>query len=110
LDRPAAEALERLTVQTSELPPESRACTADTRVDYQRVRLGTGDFLLPLESELHFVLRDGEETNSPSQFSKCREYLAESNLSFADPSPEESISTPSSPQRLFPMACSFSSR
>lgn len=35
-------------------------------MDYQRVRLGTGDFILPLESELHFVLRDGEETNSPS--------------------------------------------
>jgi hypothetical protein len=91
---PAAEALERLTVQTSELPPETRACTADTRVDYQRVRLGTGDFLLQLESELHFVLRDGEETNSLSQFSKCREYLAESNLSFADPPPEESTSKP----------------
>ena len=83
---PEAEELERITVLTDELPPETRACTADTRVDYQRVRLGTGDFLLPLESELHFLLRDGTESNSLSQYTKCREYQAESTLSFADPS------------------------
>lgn len=85
--------LERLTVLTSELPPETGACTADTRVDYQKVRLGTGDFLLPLESELHFALRDGSESFSTTNYSKCREYLAESNLSFADPVLEEKSSS-----------------
>jgi len=83
---PATEELERLTVLTSELPPETGACTADTRVDYQSVRLGTGGFLLPLENELHFLLRDGTESNSISTYSKCREYLAESTVSFGAPS------------------------
>jgi hypothetical protein len=83
---PATDELERLTVLTSELPMETGACTADTRVDYQSVQLGTGGFLLPLESELHFLLRDGTESNSVSTYSKCREYLAESSLSFGDPS------------------------
>ena len=82
---PANDELERLTVLTSELPPETGACTADTRVDYQSVHLGNGGFLLPLENELHFLLRDGTESTSVSTYSKCREYLAESGVSFEEP-------------------------
>ena len=53
---PAIESLVRLAVRTGQLPATSGACAAATRVDYQQVHLGSGDFLLPLESELHFLL------------------------------------------------------
>ena len=82
---PETDELERLTVLTSELPPETGACTAETRVDYQTVRLGTGGFLLALESELHFLLRDGTESTSISTYEGCREYAAESSLSVGEP-------------------------
>lgn len=85
---PGTYELQRLTVETSELNPDTGACTADTRVDYQTVSLGTGAFLLPLESELHFVLMNGTETRSTATFAKCREYLAESSLSFDEASSE----------------------
>jgi hypothetical protein len=49
---------------------------------------------LPLESELHFVLRNGEETDSKAQYAKCREYLAGSSLSFAEPAGEAAPATP----------------
>jgi len=94
---PATDDLERLTVLTSELPPETGACTADTRVDYQSVRLGTGGFLLPIENELRFLLRDGTESNSISTYSKCREYLAESTVSFEGPSSAANPATEPSP-------------
>ena len=95
---PVTDSLERLTVLTSQLPASTGACTADTRVDYQRVRLGTGDFLLPLESELHFLLRDGTESISISRYSKCREYLAASTLSFDEPSSVPAKPTPPAAQ------------
>ena len=45
-----------LLVRVTELPPESETCEAVTSVDYARVRMGTGDFVLPRQSHLHILM------------------------------------------------------
>jgi len=83
--------LKRITIQTPELPPETHLCEAASTLDYQRVRIGDGDFLLPRQSQLHLMLRDTQETNNVITFTDCREYQAESALRFGS-APSASVS------------------
>jgi hypothetical protein len=55
--------LRRLLVQTSELPEETNACKSTATVEYAIMRIGTGDFLLPQHSTLHFLMRDMTESD-----------------------------------------------
>jgi len=73
-----------LRIRTDELPPETEMCEAISTLQYERVRIGDGDFLLPRESELHIVRRDTQETTNVTKFSSCREYHAESTVRFGD--------------------------
>jgi hypothetical protein len=76
--------LQRFSVRTSQLSQETDACEARMIADYARVRFDTGDFLIPRQSTLHFIMRDTEETEITSRYSSCREYRGQSTLSFAD--------------------------
>ena len=76
--------LRRLTVHSSELPPATTICDASTTLDYQTLRVGDSDLLLPRQSRLHIVLNSTRETQNTTTFSGCREYLAESALLFGD--------------------------
>lgn len=75
----------RLTVLTSELPAESSFCEADSTLEYQRVEIGQGTFLLPKQNDLHLFFRDGRETNNTMVFGGCREFHAESAVLFESP-------------------------
>ena len=77
--------IERLTIETSELPAETQLCLADAALDYQRVQIGEGTFLLPRQSQLHLILRNGQETNNTVVFSACREFRVESAVRFESP-------------------------
>jgi hypothetical protein len=77
----------RLTVHTSELPVETHICHADSTMDYQRVEIGDGSFLLPGRTRLQLMLRDGQETDNTTVYTSCREFHAESAVSFSAPSP-----------------------
>ena len=77
--------LERLTVQSAELPPETGACDIDTAVDYQKVRVGDGEFLLPRQSSIRALNRDGTETHVTAVYSSCRAYLSEATIRFDEP-------------------------
>lgn len=70
----------RMMVEASDLPPATDLCRASTALEFARVRIGDGEFLLPRMSELHLVNRGSGETNSTSVFSSCKEYVAESVL------------------------------
>jgi hypothetical protein len=74
--------LERMTIRTNELPPEATFCQAATTLNYQLVRIGDSDVLLPRQSELEIVLKGGRETRNETTFASCREYQAESELTF----------------------------
>jgi len=82
---PATLEIGRVTVETSELPEETGFCEVTATLDYQRVAIGDGTFLLPKQSQLRFVLRDGEETDSTTVFSGCREFRGESAVRFDTP-------------------------
>jgi pathogenesis-related protein 1 len=72
----------RITVDVLDLPKETGLCEAQSALEYASVRIGDSDFLLPRQSQLHTVDPGRLETNSNSVFTSCREYRAESVLSF----------------------------
>jgi hypothetical protein len=64
----------RISVDTPELPPETGLCEARSSLEYSRVSIGGGDFLLPRQSQLHLVHPGTLETTSTSIFTGCRQY------------------------------------
>jgi len=74
--------LKRLIVDAHDLPPETRTCEAATGVDYQKVKVGAGEFLLPQRSTMHLVMADESETQSTAVYSGCREYRGEAVIHF----------------------------
>jgi hypothetical protein len=71
----------RVTVNTTpELPVETGLCTARSELQYSRVRIGDGDFLLPNVSRLYLANRSGTASETQSEFAACKEYVAESVL------------------------------
>jgi len=82
--------LARLEVNASEIPPHLPLSSARDQMEYQRVRIGEADFLLPRSSELVMVDLNGSESRNRTHFSGCRQYTGESVVSFAEPPPAES--------------------
>ena len=76
--------VKRLRVRTGELPPETQSCEATSSVDYQIMKVGTGDALIPHVSVLHFLLRNGSENESVTTYSNCHEFHGESTIHFED--------------------------
>jgi hypothetical protein len=72
--------LRRLQMRTSELPKQSGACESTTTVEYASSRIGTGDFLLPQQSTLHFLMRDMGESDVATTYSGCHQYHTDANL------------------------------
>lgn len=60
--------LVRMTIETDELPPGTGMCRSTTKISYHRVRIGDGDFVLPLESQLRMSEPDRGETNNRTTF------------------------------------------
>ena len=79
--------LRHLLVRTNEMPPEGGACETATNVDYARVRIGAGDFLLPQQSKLHILMTDTYESDTRTGYAGCREYHSEAPIHFDDAAP-----------------------
>jgi hypothetical protein len=79
----------RLTVIADDVPQELHIRVAENIMDYARLKIGTGEFLLPRASELFIEDTEGNENRNRIRFEGCREYTGESVLSFAPP-PKES--------------------
>lgn len=77
----------RLSVIADDIPPQLKLKDADDVMDYARVKIGDGDFLLPRGSELLMVDENGAESRNVTRFRGCRQYSGESVLSFGDPPP-----------------------
>ncbi len=77
--------LVRLEVSTSQLPPETGACYATTKLDYENVRMKGIDFLLPSISVLTILHSHGGEAINHTVFSNCHEFLGESKISYDAP-------------------------
>jgi hypothetical protein len=72
-----------LTVRTGELP-YSPACEATSVVSFGRAKIGAGEYLLPKTTTLHFLRRNGDETENTTAYSACHEFRAESEVRFDD--------------------------
>jgi len=74
--------LRRFTVEAAPLPAGSSMCQLASQLDYQKVRIGDGDVLLPRQSRLEIGMDNATETRNLTTFNDCREYQAESELHF----------------------------
>ena len=84
---PKTSDLVRMVVRTSGLSPETGSCQATTTLDYGRVRLEGGDFLLPTVAHLQIRDINGTKAENRTIFSDCHEFLGESTVTF-DPPPD----------------------
>jgi hypothetical protein len=95
----------RLEVHADNPPPNLNLTEANETMEYQRARIGGGDFLLPQSSELVMIDLLGNTIRNRTYFSGCRQYAGESKLSFAEPSPDVAAPAPApqgQPIRLAP--------
>src|SRR5712692_4750142 len=79
--------LQRLEVIADDIPPEIGLSFASDRMDYTRVPIGEGQFLLPVGSELSMIDLHGQESRNRIRFTSCRQFTGDSVLSFGDPPP-----------------------
>jgi len=56
-------------------------------IDYQLVKVGESEFLLPATTDLTTVYANGVEGRTVSTFAHCRQYLGESTITFGDIDP-----------------------
>ncbi|MEO7142184.1 MAG: hypothetical protein ABI165_01635 [Bryobacteraceae bacterium] len=77
----------RLDVDADDIPVSLGILEADSRIDYARLRIGAGDFLLPVSSDLTMSDLWGNASRNLMQFASCHEYTGESALLFTEPAP-----------------------
>jgi hypothetical protein len=73
--------LVELTVRTAELP-FADACQAVSAIRYQRVAIHGQDALIPDQTELHTIFRDGTEVVGVTSYTSCHEYASHAKLRF----------------------------
>jgi hypothetical protein len=79
--------LMRLEVIGDDLPPRLKLKSVMDRMNYARVRIGDGDFLLPDSSDAVLVDSNGEESRNRMRFTQCHQYTGLSRLTFEDLEP-----------------------
>jgi len=74
--------LRRVEFHADEIPPELLYTDIATTIDYDRVRIGQSDVLLPRAADLRTTGVDGEEKWNHIEFTHCQGFHTESTLSF----------------------------
>ena len=92
--------LVRLEVIGDDLPPQLKLKSVWDRMDYARIRIGDGDFLLPDSSEVVLVDLNGDESRNRLRFTTCHQYTGQSTLSFDDPEADDGTPTTSAKAEL----------
>jgi hypothetical protein len=76
--------LVRFSFAAQDLPPFSPDKTLEEIAEYGRVRLGGSEILIPLTVDLHSESFNGDTRWNHTTFSACRQYTAETSISFAE--------------------------
>lgn len=79
---PATLELLRLESRMDDIPSELGFKRTDTTIDYQKLRIGTSDFLLPAKVDRQVENRDGSGMRNVSTFTNCHQYGTETTLRF----------------------------
>jgi hypothetical protein len=82
---PADGDVEELVVESDQFAAADGVCLIRHVMDYSRVRIGSGDFLLPEVSTMDALYHSGAESLNETRYSDCREYVGESTIRFDDP-------------------------
>ena len=77
--------LRRLEFHAEDIPPELLYAGIFTTIDYDRVRIGESDVLLPRAADMRTTGLDGEENRNHIEFTHCQGFHAESTLVFGAP-------------------------
>ena len=101
-----------LTVRTAELPESNPDCQAISEVDYGRTEIHDRKILIPRETRLTTIARNGSEVHNVTEYASCREYAAKSRI-LLDGAPELEIAPSSAapaPISAFPAGLHFHAR
>jgi hypothetical protein len=109
---PAATELKRLTIVADEFPAGEAACMVEDTMDYHRVKIGNGDFLLPETATMDVLFNEGIESVNETSYSSCHEYTGESTIRFdedatAPVTPKTDAPQPTAPARRLPPGVRF---
>ena len=74
--------LKRLVIDTDEFPQGDSFCHVIDTMDYGRLKVGSGDFLLPTVARMDILYANGEESKNEKRYSNCREFTGTSTLRF----------------------------
>jgi hypothetical protein len=72
----------QMTITTGDLPLATGLCMSTTAMDFARVRIGDGQFLLAKQARERFVYPNAEETQNTIGFTNCREFRGNSTVTF----------------------------
>jgi len=89
---PESAELKQLAVRTLELPADTASCEATTTMDFEPLRIGGGEYLIPRQTQLQAIGRDAGLTENATTYADCHEFRGESALRFdqATPQPDSS--------------------
>ncbi len=88
--------LMRLEVSADDIPNRLKLASAVDRMEYDRVSIGSSQFLLPRGAELDITDSVGNESQNRVRLQACHEFVGESALSFEN-WPAESFVAPAKP-------------
>lgn len=84
---PATYDLIRLRIDAVDIPPILQISQMTTTIEYAPARIGGGEILLPQSGDMLMLRESGELNYNRFDFTHCREYHAESAVSFDDGAP-----------------------
>ncbi len=99
---PSSGELVRLEVIADDIPPSIGVSKALDVMDYERMKIGESEFLLPVAAELRMTDLAGNENRNRTQFTSCKQYTGESIVRFAE-APEDNAAAMAAPGPLPPV-------
>lgn len=94
----AREDIRRMVVDADEFPRDEPTCRVRDEMNYHRVKIGEGDFLLPETARMTVLFSNGKESQNETRYSDCREYVGESTIKFGDDADTPSTDAPAAKQ------------
>ncbi len=81
---PQAMDLVELSLETPELPESTKLCQTLSHIEYGRVDIHDRQILIPRQTDVRMVFRNGREAASTTSYANCHEYSSKSVLRFDD--------------------------
>lgn len=98
----------RLEVEATGIPPFLEILETKDFVEYERMKIGQEEYLLPKLAELRMHGLDDSESVNRTRFTGCRQYTGESTLIFTDPA-ETTVEQKTPEPLIVPAGMSFES-